>query len=817
MKQMNVNPRYILLFSLFFFIQFIAEAQISLSGKITERKNQASLSGASVYIPDLKTGAVSKQDGSYEIKNIPTGTYLVEVSFVGFASQTTEIKVKGLTYTDFVLDRSTIESPEVVVTGVPSATEQKTNPAPVSIVSQNTFIETTSDNIIDALRNSPGVSQITEGPAISKPVIRGLGYNRVVVVNDGIRQEGQQFGDEFGIEIDPYTVNKVEILRGPASLSYGSDAMAGVINMISAPTLPDGEVKGNIQGIYQTNNGLYGGSANIAGNNNGITYNARYTYTDAHAFKNKYDGYVFNSGYGENNFKGSIGINRDWGYSRIILSSFDLKLGIVEGGRDEVTGQFNRHVKASDGSDSVAIVPDAELKSYTHDLIIHQHVRHYKAVWDNSFSLGNGSLGVRLGFQQNRRQEANDATLDNIYNIYYFLNTINYDVRYTFAEKNHFEFSFGGNGMQQSSQNRGLLFLVPAYHLFDMGIFAIAKKTYNKLSIAGGIRFDNRTLHGDDLFLDSSGVKVQSNTPDAVHRFTAYQSDFSGISGSIGATYDFTKTFYGKINFSRAFRAPNIAESGSNGIHDGTPFYEIGDPSLQPEHSLQIDATLGINTKDISAELTLFDNNINNYIFPVKLASVFGGDSIRTDVMAASDGPTFKYISGDALLTGGELTLHIHPQNAGWFHFDNTFSMIRAIQKKQPDSTKYLPYTPPFKLVSGVEFIAKKMGNTFTNSYARIDVEHCFKQDKIYYKFGDETVTPAYTLLNIGVGTDITSKGNTLFSIYIYARNIADVAYQSNMSRLKYGDPNNATGRTGVYEMGRNIGFKINVPINFKK
>jgi len=108
-----------------------------------------------------------------------------------------------------------------------------------------------------------------------------------------------------------------------------------------------------------------------------------------------------------------------------------------------------------------------------------------------------------------------------------------------------------------------------------MGIFAIAKKTYNKLSIAGGIRFDNRTLHGDDLFLDSSGVKVLSNTPDAVHRFTAYQSDFSGISGSIGATYDFTKTFYGKINFSRAFRAPNIAESGSNGIHDGTPFYEI--------------------------------------------------------------------------------------------------------------------------------------------------------------------------------------------------------------------------------------------------
>ncbi|HEV8082999.1 MAG TPA: TonB-dependent receptor, partial [Chitinophagaceae bacterium] len=807
MKQVFVTSKYILLVFLFFIIQLISPAQISLSGKITENKNHSSLNGATIYIPDIKAGAVSKADGSYEIRNIPNGTYLVEVSFVGFASQTKEVKVKGLAITDFALDESTLESPEVVITGVTSATEQQTNPAPVSIVSQNIIDETTSNNIIDALRNAPGVSQITMGPAISKPVIRGLGYNRVVVVNDGIRQEGQQFGDEFGIEVDPYTVNKVEILRGPASLSYGSDAMAGVINMISAPPLPDAQVKGNIQGIYQTNNGMYGGSANIAGNNNGITYDVRYTYTDAHAFKNKYDGYVFNSGYGENNFKGSIGINRHWGYSRIILSSFDLKTGIVEGGRDEVTGQFNKHVMAADGSDSVVIVSDKELKSYKHDLIIHQHVRHYKAVWDNSFALGNGRLGVRLGFQQNHRQEANDATLG-VYNIYYFLNTFNYDVRYTFAEKNRFEFSFGTNGMQQASQNRGTLFLVPEYHLFDLGLFAIAKKSFDKLSIAGGLRFDNRTLHGDDLFLDSSGIKVAPNTPEEVHRFTAYKSDFSGISGSIGATYDFTKSFYGKINFSRAFRAPNIAESGSNGIHDGTPFYEIGDPNLKPESSLQIDATLGFNTKDISAELTLFDNNINNYIFPVKLESVLGGDSIRTDVAAASDGPTFKYISGDAVLSGGELTLNIHPQKAAWFHFDNTLSILRAIQKRQPDSTKYLPYTPPNKLFSGVEFIAKKMGGLFSNSYLRIDVENYFKQDKIYYKFGDETVTPGYTLLNIGIGTDIISKDRTLFSINIYARNIADVAYQNNMSRLKYGDPNEVTGRIGVYEMGRTIGFK---------
>lgn len=794
---------------------FCSTAQISLSGKITTDKNQP-LKGATVYIADLKTGTVTNEAGSYLIKNIPNGIYLVEVSFIGYASQTKAVKVKGISTSDFEMLSSSIESPELIITGVAVATDQHTTPAPVSIISPNFLQETSYNTIIDALKYSPGVAQITEGPAISKPVLRGLGYNRIVVVNDGIRQEGQQFGDEFGIEVDPYSVNKVEILRGPASLSYGSDAMAGVINMLAAPTVPEGQIKGNIQSSYQTNNGLYGGSANIEGNLNGITFDARYTNTDAHAYKNKNDGYVFNSGYGQNNLKGSVGINRNWGFSRITLSSFNLKLGIIEGGRDSLTGKFNQHLLASDGTDSVAIVPDAILKSYMHDLIIHQQVKHYKAIWDNSIAIGNGRLGIRLGFQQNHRQEANNATLGNVYNIYYLLNTFNYDLRYTFTQ-NKYIFSFGANGMKQASQNKGLLFLVPAYHLFDAGVFALVNKTAGKFSLAGGVRFDNRNLNGEGLFLDDNGHKVQASTPNATERFTAYRSNFSGISGSLGATVDFTKSFYGKINFSRAFRAPNIAESGSNGIHDGTPFYEIGDASLKPETSFQIDACIGINTKDLSSELTLFRNGINNYIFPVKLASAFGGDSIRTDAMAATSGPTFKYISGDALLYGAELTLNFHPQKIEWFHLDNTFSLLNAIQKNQPAATKYLPYTPPYKLVSGVEFIAKNLGNTLKNTYLRFDMEHCFKQDKIFYKFNNETVTPAYTLLNIGVGTDIISKGHTLVSIYVYVQNLADIAYQSNMSRLKYLDTNNVTGRIGVYELGSNISFKINVPLSFKK
>jgi iron complex outermembrane receptor protein len=795
----------------------IGYSQNELRGKVISIIDSTIIPDVSIYIPELKIGAVTDATGMYTIKNISDGTYLIDIRQLGYAAQAKEITVKGLTVADLVLVPSNKELQEVVVTGVFSATEQQTNPIPISVMSQKELLQNSSTNIIDAIARMPGVSQITEGPAISKPVIRGLGYNRVVVMNDGVRQEGQQWGDEFGIEVDEYTVNKVEILKGPASLSYGSDAMAGVLNMIDAPTLPQGQIKGNIITNYQSNNGLMAGSANLAGNSKGISWDVRYTNKNAHAYKDKYDGYVWNSGYGENDVKGTVGINRKWGYSRVTLSSFDLSLGIVEGARDSATGKFDKHVLGSNNSDSLAIVPSNQYTQYNYNNIVHQHVRHHKAVWDNNIALGGGHLKLTLGWQQNFRQEANDITKGNIYNLYFFLNTLNYNLQYVLPEKNHLEVSFGVNGMKQFSENRGLVFLVPAYNLFDIGAFSIAKKSFNKLSISGGIRYQSRSLHGNALYLDSAGNKLSGNQPGAVNRFSSYNSNFTGMAGSIGLTYDFTKHFYGKANLSRGFRAPNIAESGSNGIHDGTPFYEIGDPTLKPEISTQLDATIGLTTENFTAEINVFDNNINNYIFPVKLESTKGGDSIRTDVMAGMSGPTFKYIAGNAVLYGGEAVLNIHPKTLKWVRLENSFSMVNSVQKNQPDSTKYLPYTPPYKLLSQVVLSLKKANKTFKNLYVKAGVNHYFEQDKIYYKFGNETVTPQYTLINLGFGTDICSKTHTLCSIYVYASNITNVAYQSNMSRLKYTDPNNVTGRVGVYNMGRNISFKLVIPIDVKK
>lgn len=702
--------------------------------------------------------------------------------------------------------------PEVIVTGVQSATDKQKFPMTVGVLNQKDFLQNSSTNIIDALSSIPGVSQITIGPAISKPVVRGLGYNRVVVMNDGIRQEGQQWGDEFGIEIDEYTVQRAEVLKGPASLRYGSDAMAGVINLLPQSFAPEGKTEGTLTTNYQTNNGLLAGNFNLGGNDKGFVWNVNYTYKAAHAYKNKYDGYVWNSNYGENDLKGIIGIQKKWGFSTLTLSMFNLKLGIIEGAREEESGVFTKSIINYDGtSDSTAVVSKDELLRYNDYNVIHQHVRHYKAVWDNSLALGNGKLGLRIAYQQNHRQEANDITLGDVYNFDFLQQTINYDLSYSLAEKNNWKVSFGANGMGQTFKNQGTAFLFPEYKSFDIGVYSLAQKTIKKLTISGGLRFDNRYFKGDDLFVGPNGERLSGPAPDGLQQFVAYTSNFSGFSGSIGATYDFSKLVYGKLNIARGYRAPNVAESGSNGIHDGTPFYEIGDPNLKPESSLQFDATIGIHSADITTEATFFSNNINNYIFPLKLASVLGGDSLREDA------PTFKFVAGDAVLTGGEVTFNYHPQETAWFHWENAFSFIKAIQKKQGDSTKYLPYTPPNKLQSKLIFSIKGNNGCLRNGYISIGADHFFEQSKVFYKFDNETITPGYTLINIGVGTELYAKKKQVVGIYLLASNLTDVAYQSNMSRLKYADINNATGRSGVFNMGRNISIKLSFPINCSK
>jgi iron complex outermembrane receptor protein len=795
--------------SVFFWVSLYTYAEsskTSLSGVITDKGTGDTLAGVTVYFPDLKAGTVTDQNGYYKIDNLPAKKVLVQVSMLGYRNIIETVDLSAENVKNFSLIYTATEINEVVVTGLSTSTEQKRTPSPISVVPKTELLQNASANIIDAIASQPGVSEITTGVGISKPVIRGLGYNRVVVINDDIRQEGQQWGDEHGIEIDQYAIGRVEILKGPASLVYGSDAMAGVINLISYPSLPEGTVKGNALVNWQSNDGLFGFSGEFAGNHKGFVWNIRYSRKVAHAYQNKYDGYVYNSGLRENAASIMTGINRSWGYSHFIVSTYYLMPGIVEGERDSTTGKFIKPFIINDSIEGDEIVPEHDFLSYMPQ-IPYQKIHHYKAVLNNDFILGSGDLKVTLGFQQNHRQEFAEIAAPDQYGLYFLLNTVNYNILYNFPEVRNFDVSLGVNGMWQSSENKGEEFLVPEYTLFDAGLFSIVRKKLGEVDISGGIRFDSRQENGQGLYLSSEGERIAQLASGAIERFKAFNSVFSGFSGSIGATWQITGLVYTKLNMSMGFRAPNIAELGSNGVHEGTARYEIGDPDLKPENSMQLDYAFGLNTEHISAEADVFYNAVDNYIFLHKLSSVNGGDSIREGVN------TFKFFSGDARLFGGELRFEIHPHPYDWLNLENTFSYVNAIQKNQPDSMKYLPLTPAPKDQITIRTDIKKAGNIIRNAYIRFDAEFFFRQDHIYSAFGTETKTPGYTLLNAGIGTDIGRSGKTLCSVYFSLNNITDVAYQNHLSRLKYTGTNYATRREGVFDMGRNFSVKLVIPV----
>jgi iron complex outermembrane recepter protein len=771
----------------------------TLSGKITDAQSNAVLPGASIYVYEAKVGAVSDNAGAYRIQNIPSGKFTVEVTYLGHSSVTAFVEINGNTQKDFSLNPEVVENQGVTVTGVSGATQIKRTPIPVTVLRKDYLLKEASTNLIDALSKTPGVSQISTGPAISKPSIRGLGYNRVVVINDGVRQEGQQWGDEHGVEIDEYGVNKAEVLKGPASIMYGSDALAGVVNFISVVPSPQGMIKGNIFSNYQSNNRLRGFHADIGGNHNGFIWGLNGSYKGAGDYKNKYDGYVFNSKFNERDVSAFTGLNKSWGFTHLLVSSFDQRPGLVEGERDDGTGKFLKLVNNA-GAEAEAIAADADFKSI-HPFIPSQRIRHFKITTDNSFNVGKNRLIFNIGYQRNQREEFGNVLNPNQRGLFFDLNTVNYNLQYQFAEKNNWKTSLGINGMQQTNKNKGEEQLIPAYSIFDIGGFVYTRKTVNKISYSGGLRFDNRSVDSK-LLMNGADIK-----------FAAFKKNFSNVSASAGLSYEVSDQVVLKLNLARGFRAPGISELASNGAHEGTFRYEYGEQDLKSEKSYQVDAGIDVNSEHVSFSASLFTNELNDFIYYRKLSAIGGGDSIIVD--GADQFFAFRFSQQNARLYGAEANLDIHPHPLDWLHIENSFSYVRGKLSKAQDGSNNLPFIPAARLINELRGDFFRKGNSIKNFYVNVELDNTFAQNNPFTGFNTETGTPGYTLLNAGFGGDIANKGKTLFSLYFAANNITNKAYQSHLNRLKYAPENLVNGRTGIFNMGRNFSVKLNVPLDF--
>ncbi|MBC7863408.1 MAG: TonB-dependent receptor plug domain-containing protein, partial [Bacteroidia bacterium] len=533
---------------------FHVNAQTSLKGKITDKETKEAIPGAVISFPDLQKPPVSsKLDGTYEIKELPKIKTMMLVKMTGYKTYVAKIDLAVVSVLNIEMDTSVIEADEVIVTGTSHATELLKNPVPMYIISPEYLLQNAATNIIDAMIKIPGVSAVSTGPNVSKPFIRGLGYNRILTLFDGVRQDGQQWGDEHGIEVDQYLVERIEVVKGPASLIYGSDALAGVINLLPAHSAPEGMIKGAVFNNYQTNNLQIGNSISLNGNDNGFTWGFTASHKQASDYKNKYDGRVFGTKYNENDLNFKVGINRSWGFSHLNFSLYDNQQEIPDGSRDSVTRKFTKQITEEDTIRP--IVNDDELSSYK-IAVIHQRVQHYRVYSANSFIIGKSRLGIKIGFQKSVRREFGHPQHPELPALQLQLYSATYDVKYYLPEVKGWETTVGVNGMYQKNSNKNATeFVIPNYSSFDAGPFAFTKRSFKKLEIAFGFRYDIRTFKNDALFTKTNpetgfDMETNANSSDStvIKQFDFYEHTFSGFSGSAGFTYNLTRKFFMKMN-----------------------------------------------------------------------------------------------------------------------------------------------------------------------------------------------------------------------------------------------------------------------------
>ncbi|SDP98971.1 iron complex outermembrane recepter protein [Mucilaginibacter sp. OK268] len=812
-----------LLFILLITNQLFAQTGV-LKGHVTA--NNEPLSYASVNIKGLGKGVSTNTKGYFEIKNIPPGTYGITITSIGYEADTIRITIND--NEPVIKNVSLKEKPsklnEVVVTGVSRATQLRSNPVPITVMSKKEIEQHVNNNIIDAIvKGVPGVSAVTTGPNISKPFIRGLGYNRVLTLYDGIRQEGQQWGDEHGIEIDQYGIGRAEVVKGPASLTYGSDALAGVINLIPyIPNGDDGKLNGDVITDYHTNNGMIGTSVGLSYKQNNWKYAFRATAKTAHDYQNKIDGFVYNTGFREFNLSGIARVDKSWGYSQIGATLYDNRQEIPDGSRDSLSRRFTQQIYEA-GQDNIKnrpIVSNDELRSYA-ITTLHQRIQHYRVYNTNSFKTGEGSINTSLGFQQSIRREYNHPTVPEQAGLYVVLNTINYDVRYNLPSFGGVETTAGINGMYQTNRSKAATdFPIPDYNLFDAGGFLFAKKSFGQIDISGGLRYDTRHVTWNNFYVGtdaSTGFGKQVHLPDtagASLQFPAFSHNYRGFSGSLGLTYNISDRLLLKANIARGYRAPNITEIGSNGLDPGAHIVYLGNRSFNPEFSLQEDLGFIAYLPDMDIIAEVFNNSINNYIYQAKL-----NDANGNPVIIVPGNSTYQYQQSKARLYGAELTLNLHPRSIKWLALDNSVSYVTGINKNQQlidkygDAAKYLPFIPPLHIRSALKATLPGVYGVFSKLNARVEADAYANQNHFYALDNTETFTKGYTLFNAGLGFTIKAEKakSSFYEFFIQGDNLFDTAYQANLNRLKYFEyyKSSPNGHTGIYNMGRNLSFKV--------
>jgi len=718
----------------------LVSAQNSISGTVTNLENKP-LAGVSVYAPELHKGATTDENGKYEFNNLPNGSLRIAFTFVGYTTQNKTIsKLLKQNTLDITLAESVFEMDEVIVS-TPFNKLQSQNVMKVEHESIKTLQQKGTSTLIEGLATIPGVSQISTGTSIGKPVIRGLSGNRVLVYSQGVRIENQQFGDEHGLGLNDAGIESVEVIKGPASLLYGSDALGGVLYFNPEKFADAHTFKANFSQKYFTNTQGSNSSIGLKTSTDNWKFLARGSFNTHSDYKIADGDRVTNSRYNETDFKTGIGYSNS-SFSSVLRYNYNkLDIGIPEDGI-------------------------AEQSSSKDTQFPRQGIFNHLLSLNNVIFFENSKLDVDLGYIANDRSEfedSNDASLR------MKLNTFNYNAKYHFPKLGKIETILGVQGMHQTNTNFGEEYLIPDAKTNDFGVFGTANYEWDSNVLQAGLRFDNRNITSE-----AHGIEGEEGY------FQALNKSFDSFNASLGYKTTLAEALTMRLNVATGFRAPNLAELTSNGVHEGTNRYEIGNADLKTEQNIQTDLNLEYKNSHFEFFINGFYNHINNYIYTSPTGETLDENAV------------FAYIQDNAKLYGGEAGLHFHPHPLDWLHFETSFETVTG----KKDNGDYLPLIPANNWNNTIrtEF---KVKNWLEAGFATLNVSSTFNQANVS---GFETASNGYTLVNLGVGGTV-KLGKTAFDVNLNGNNLLDKKYIAHLSRLK---------TDGIPNIGRNIVLGVN-------
>jgi iron complex outermembrane receptor protein len=747
-------------------------------GSVKDGKDRSILPGASIRIIELNQSMAAEEDSHYHFSGLCEGKYTLQVSFLGYKDKEISINVnKKATEINIYLVAETSQLSTVEVTG--SRTAEK--PLQTSSKLSGAELELTrGQSLGEALKTIPGLNSIQTGPSISKPVIHGLHSNRVLIYNAGVRQEGQQWGSEHAPEIDPFIANQITVVKGAASVMYGSDAIGGVILVEPSPLRHEKGLLAQVNTVGMSNNGQGVLSAMLEGSwgkDQAFSWRTQGTFKIAGNSKTA-DYYMNNTGFKEYNGALMLGFRKGGFSSDLYASSFNTKIGVFSGAHIGSTTDLLNAINREEPFES-----DQTTLSYRIGRPS-QLIRHHILKLKSSYAIASlGNLNAQYSYQQNNREEYDVVRQSNAnnYQLKFDLSTQTADVFLDHKPIKGIRGRVGLNGMFQHNFYDGR-YLIPFFDSYSGGAYLIERWTKDKVSVEGGIRYDYKWMKARlrENVLDNNSPEIRP------------EFNFNQVSGTIGGSYSLSNNYKLSITIAKAWRPPAINELFSNGVHHGSASFEKGDFNLREESSLNLTAGISKTQGRLTGEASVYLNSINNYIY-LKL-----GSAPVLTVRGAF--PSFQYVQVDARFTGADFL--------SAYQFNKTFntrlkySFVRAYEI---GSDRHLEFIPSDRLSLTTGFRLPDLKN-FKNSSLDLTGSHAARQWRVKAEQDYAPTPEAYNLFNINLSTHIPLAGNQA-SISFSCWNLFNTAYRDYLNRFRY----------YADDTGRNFIIRLQLPFSTNK